>query len=187
MSRLYHHQTDGGAEYLCSKHINDSEEGDLHYAVVRLDGDPELLIAIVAPSMPAKPPVELTQEDWVEIYYAVLDKSQGAAVTSDPKWVAHMNEILDQIGPDGANMSAPEKPPTIIIEQAEGLIQAVWSTDPNISCQTFYNEDDPPEDGDTEDWKTTLEECRAEIRARGMVDLIDPNRAAEMEGEPDEG
>ena len=40
---LYRHQTDGGAEYLCSKHINGCDEGDLSFAVVRLDGRPELL------------------------------------------------------------------------------------------------------------------------------------------------
>ena len=41
--RLYHHQTDGGAEYLCTKHIAQSDEGDLLHAAVRLDGGPELL------------------------------------------------------------------------------------------------------------------------------------------------
>ena len=39
---LYHHKTDGGAEYLCTEHIAGCNEGDLHHAAVRLDGGPEL-------------------------------------------------------------------------------------------------------------------------------------------------
>ena len=35
--KLYHHKTDGGAEYLCLK------EDDLSTAVVRLDGHPEMI------------------------------------------------------------------------------------------------------------------------------------------------
>ena len=44
--KLYYHKTDGGAEYYCLKPIawGDSE-GDLHYAILRTDGDEiELLI-----------------------------------------------------------------------------------------------------------------------------------------------
>jgi hypothetical protein len=43
MTKLYYHKTDGGAEYLCLAPIEGSDEGDLHTAVVRLDGEPELL------------------------------------------------------------------------------------------------------------------------------------------------
>ncbi len=37
--RLYYHKTDGGAEYLCSSHVEGSEEGsfDSKY-IVRIDG-----------------------------------------------------------------------------------------------------------------------------------------------------
>ena len=43
--KLYYHKTDGGAEYYCLKHIEGSEEGDMHSAVLRTDGDEiELLI-----------------------------------------------------------------------------------------------------------------------------------------------
>ena len=42
--QLYYHRTDGGAEYLCAGKVPGTEdEGDLSYAVVRLDGIPELL------------------------------------------------------------------------------------------------------------------------------------------------
>lgn len=38
--KLYYHKTDGGAEYYCLKPIawGDSE-GDLHYAILRTDGN----------------------------------------------------------------------------------------------------------------------------------------------------
>lgn len=39
--KLYYHKTDGGAEYLCSNHLKNSDEGDVSnsYYVVRIDGD----------------------------------------------------------------------------------------------------------------------------------------------------
>lgn len=37
--KLYYHKTDGGAEYYCLKHIEGSDEGDMHSAVLRTDGD----------------------------------------------------------------------------------------------------------------------------------------------------
>jgi len=40
--KLYHHQTDGGAEYLCTQAIEGTDEGDIRTAIVRLDGEPEL-------------------------------------------------------------------------------------------------------------------------------------------------
>jgi len=60
---------------------------------------------------------ELTREDWIEIYYALVDKQarieeaelgedeiensgQGDALT----WAAHLGSIIDKIGPDGENM-----------------------------------------------------------------------------------
>jgi len=38
--KLYHHKTDGGAEYLCSNNIEGTEEGsfDSKY-IIRIDGD----------------------------------------------------------------------------------------------------------------------------------------------------
>ena len=49
---LYHHQTDGGAEYLCVRPVMGTTEGDVRFAAVRLDGQPELLGAYAAaPSM----------------------------------------------------------------------------------------------------------------------------------------
>ena len=38
--RLYYHKTDGGAEYLCSEHLEGSDEGSLKSKyIVRIDGD----------------------------------------------------------------------------------------------------------------------------------------------------
>lgn len=38
--RLYHHKTDGGAEYLCSEAIEGSDEGKFPSRyIVRIDGD----------------------------------------------------------------------------------------------------------------------------------------------------
>ena len=48
MTTLYHHKTDGGAEYLCAAPIEGTNEGDLSSVIVRLDGQPELLNATYA-------------------------------------------------------------------------------------------------------------------------------------------
>ena len=38
--RLYYHKTDGGAEYLCSESVGDTEEGSFNSKyIVRIDGD----------------------------------------------------------------------------------------------------------------------------------------------------
>lgn len=39
--KLYHHKTDGGAEYLCSSPVPNTDEGSLALSkyVVRIDGD----------------------------------------------------------------------------------------------------------------------------------------------------
>ena len=42
-TKLYYHKTDGGAEYLCTSPVEGTDEGDLHTAIIRLDGGPELL------------------------------------------------------------------------------------------------------------------------------------------------
>lgn len=41
-TKLYHHKTDGGAEYLCTAPIEGTDEGDTFTTIVRLDGEPEL-------------------------------------------------------------------------------------------------------------------------------------------------
>ena len=49
-----------------------------------------------------KIPVFLTKEDWEEITYALEYKRDfNPAVYGDKKWVAHLNDILETIGPDG--------------------------------------------------------------------------------------
>ena len=38
--RLYHHKTDGGAEYLCSNAVDGTEEGSFNSKyIIRIDGD----------------------------------------------------------------------------------------------------------------------------------------------------
>lgn len=40
--KLYYHKTDGGAEYLCSKNIEGTNEGSFNSKyIVRIDGDIE--------------------------------------------------------------------------------------------------------------------------------------------------
>lgn len=52
---------------------------------------------------------ELTIADWVEIYYALEARACSAVVGGDMYWKNHLNEIMDKIGPDGANMYMPGK------------------------------------------------------------------------------
>ena len=46
----------------------------------------------------------LTNDDWVEIYYALEGKLQSQTVADDRRWQAHLQEIIEKIGPDGRNM-----------------------------------------------------------------------------------
>ena len=55
--------------------------------------------------------ISLTREDWSEIFYAleskVLAVRQGRycfedAADADAKWIAHLDELRQRIGPDGA-------------------------------------------------------------------------------------
>jgi hypothetical protein len=41
--KLYYHKTDGGAEYLCTKPVKGTDEGDLHTTIIRLDGGATLI------------------------------------------------------------------------------------------------------------------------------------------------
>lgn len=58
----------------------------------------------------------LTKKDWVEIYYALVDKQaridgefgKDQIPENDDKeaaeWSGHLGTIIDKIGPDGENM-----------------------------------------------------------------------------------
>jgi hypothetical protein len=55
--------------------------------------------------------ISLTREDWSEIFYALESKSlavrQGQygsedASGADAKWMSHLDELRQRIGPDGA-------------------------------------------------------------------------------------
>lgn len=57
----------------------------------------------------------LTKSDWEEIYYAVDGKMRDIMAGKygpedepgqDGEWVAHLNAILEKIGPDGKRMVA---------------------------------------------------------------------------------
>lgn len=55
--------------------------------------------------------LELTKDDWVEIYYALESKAiaidHGAYADCGKmkkEWIAHLRGIMDKIGPDGENM-----------------------------------------------------------------------------------
>ena len=53
--RLYHHKTDGGAEYLCSSAVPGTNEGAFEGAdtIIRLDGGPEIVRNNTAPNLAA--------------------------------------------------------------------------------------------------------------------------------------
>ena len=46
-TELFYKETDGGAQYLCTKAISNTIVGDLSTAVVRLDGNPVLTIKVL--------------------------------------------------------------------------------------------------------------------------------------------
>jgi len=74
--RLYSHTTDGGAEYLCTKHIDGCSEGDLSSAVIRLDGEPEFINSVYA----AAPDLLESLKELL----ALLEENQGVAL-----WYLH--------------------------------------------------------------------------------------------------
>jgi hypothetical protein len=56
--------------------------------------------------------ISLTREDWSEIFYALESKALAVrrghygseeAPGADAKWIAHLNELTEKIGPDGAD------------------------------------------------------------------------------------
>ena len=46
----------------------------------------------------------LTDEDWVEIYYALVGRLDEVRRSGDRKWIRHLKQIIERIGPDGENM-----------------------------------------------------------------------------------
>lgn len=85
-AKLYHHKTDGGAEYLCSSPVDGTDEGDLYTAVVRLDGEPELL----NPSM-------LVAPELLEALKALLIETDQHARGNCPKLKAACNRARELI------------------------------------------------------------------------------------------
>ncbi len=55
--------------------------------------------------------MELTREDWAEIYYA-LDSKRVLVVQGgyghQSAWAGHLADIMEKIGPDGRNMTEGE-------------------------------------------------------------------------------
>jgi hypothetical protein len=49
-------------------------------------------------------PVTLTERDWAEVYYALDSKKQE--VSDDKELVGHLENIMEQIGPDGIDAAA---------------------------------------------------------------------------------
>jgi hypothetical protein len=56
--------------------------------------------------------ISLTREDWSEIYYALESKSLALrratygsedAPGQDAKWIAHLDALIEKIGPDGTS------------------------------------------------------------------------------------
>jgi hypothetical protein len=45
--------------------------------------------------------IDLTPEDWVEIYEALVSKLRSPAVYMDMAWTEHLLNIIDSIGGDG--------------------------------------------------------------------------------------
>lgn len=93
MARLYHHKTDGGAEYLCSQAVEGTDEGDLHYAVVRLDGEPEILDAYLElPNLVvALKELRLRTEQFIK----------GTIVTFPAALLPQIDALLNHIEPKG--------------------------------------------------------------------------------------
>lgn len=81
--RLYYHKTDGGAEYLCAKPAKGTTEGDCRYAVVRLDGQPELLGVY-----PAAPALLAALEGLAKL-------RTGPTTLKHADWIAHVLNLAE--------------------------------------------------------------------------------------------
>jgi len=96
MKRLYSHKTDGGAEYLCTRRVKGTtDEGDLHFAAVRLDGEPELLGAYAAlAKRGAKPePAQKINKALVEALRRAVEATDGTT-RDDYDWIGEAVRTL---------------------------------------------------------------------------------------------
>ena len=85
---------------------------------------------------PARRKDALTKEDWVEIYYALVDKQSrvdDGYFDENPKdtteeWSKHLGSIIGTIGPDGENMYEDETEKIRIVVTVDGgLVQNVYA------------------------------------------------------------
>lgn len=97
--KLYHHKTDGGAEYLCTAPIEGATEGDLHTAVVRLDGEPELISSVHAAAHDLLEALKNLYEHPVHMQNcAFLNSGVNTCDCAKGKAVAQAYEVLTKLG-----------------------------------------------------------------------------------------
>lgn len=59
----------------------------------------------------------LTEEDWVEIYAALdtkrnqIENGDFGEEDDDERWIAHLDAVMEKIGPDGENMTTKRTEP----------------------------------------------------------------------------
>jgi hypothetical protein len=54
---------------------------------------------------------ELSQQEWEEIFYAVMNRVSLSFCTGDFQRMEILGAIIDKIGPDGQNMTAKKHTP----------------------------------------------------------------------------
>ena len=64
---------------------------------------------------------ELTRVQWIEIYYALEDKTHSKVANDDPRWKDDLRGIMTVIGADGINMALPVDTRTIVPELLQAL------------------------------------------------------------------
>jgi len=121
----------------------------------------------------------LTKRDWIEIYYALIDKQTHIDEgTQDPEtkegycgdmesWSHHLGEIIDKIGPDGENMTKPGRL-WVIVEG--GLVQDVFTTGQEAPEITIIDHDTEGLDGEEyREYKTACAEFEVDTEAWSLM------------------
>jgi len=114
---LYFHRTDGGAEYLCLRHVDGWDgEGDVRSALVRLDGGPELLLANTALITAGSVLLAACKQ-----LRAALDCPRGAALTLRPGHATLACEVLDNAIAQAEGRDCGIDDPAVRAVVAEGI------------------------------------------------------------------
>jgi hypothetical protein len=103
--------------------------------------------------------MNLTKEDWMEIYAALKAQARWVEeVQGDEEWTLHLREIMGVIGEDGKSMAQDGQHKVFVIVEG-GLVQDVLTTLPNdVELSIIDHDTDGMDDEGYEIYKGLVKE-----------------------------